>query len=171
MIELICLQRVKYFQALEFLIISSRLRLATRRSVSLSILSILYVLCRGFVGCWALDCLVIGDFAVEDILNEYIFECTSWSFLIHFGVHLYFRSLTNEELWFLFSCLGLGRQVLSLSLMLFGGRIGDLCNGCFDRDFVFSGVRVGVIDPTCVFVGTTTLDLSPFATCCWAGAW
>ena len=41
----------------------------------------------------------------------------------------------------------------SLSLMLFGGRIGDLCNGCFDGDFSLLGVvRVGVIDPTCVFV-------------------
>ena len=55
----------------------------------------------------------------------------------------------------------------SLSLMLFGGRIGDLCNGCFDGDFALLGVvRVGVIDPMCVFVWTTTLDLSPFATCC-----
>ena len=53
----------------------------------------------------------------------------------------------------------------SLSLMLFGGRIGDLCNGCFDGDFL-GVVRVGVMDPTCVFVWTTTFDLSPFATCC-----
>ena len=41
----------------------------------------------------------------------------------------------------------------SLSLMLFDGRIGDLCNGCFDGDFALLGVvRVGVIDPKCVFV-------------------
>ena len=51
--------------------------------------------------------------------------------------------------------------------MLFGGRIGDLCNGCFDGDFALLGVvPVGVIDPTCAFVGTTTLDLSSFASCC-----
>ena len=55
----------------------------------------------------------------------------------------------------------------SLSLMLFGGRIGDLCNSCFDGDFLLLGVvRVGVIDPTSVFVWSTTLDLSPFASCC-----
>ena len=39
-----------------------------------------------------------------------------------------------------------------VSLMLFGGPIGDLCNDCFG-DFALLGVvRVGVIDPTCVFV-------------------
>ena len=56
--------------------------------------------------------------------------------------------------------------------MLFGGRIDDLCNGSFVGDFVLLGaVRVGVVDPTCIFVWTTTLDLSPFPTCCSAGAW
>ena len=51
-----------------------------------------------------------------------------------------------------------------LSLMHFGGRIGDLCNGCFDGDFaIFGVVRVGVIDPARVF---NTLDLSPFPTRC-----
>ena len=55
---------------------------------------------------------------------------------------------------FCFSCSGLmGDKFFSLSLMLFVGRIGDLCNGCFDGDFALLGVvRVGVIDPTCVFV-------------------
>ena len=53
---------------------------------------------------------------------------------------------------FCFSCSGLmGDRFFSLSLMLFGGRIGDLCNGCFDGDFALLGVvLVGVIDPTCV---------------------
>ena len=50
--------------------------------------------------------------------------------------------------------------------MLFGGRICDLCDSCFDGDFALLVVRVGVIDPTCVFVWTATLDLSPFPTCC-----
>ena len=55
---------------------------------------------------------------------------------------------------FCFSCSGLmGDRFFSLSLMLFGGRIGDLCNGCFDGDFALLGVvRVGVIDPTCVLI-------------------
>ena len=49
------------------------------------------------------------------------------------------------------------RQVFfCLSLMLSGGRIGDLCNGCCDGEFALFGVvRVGVIDPTC-FVLTKT---------------
>ena len=56
---------------------------------------------------------------------------------------------------------------LNLYLMLFGGRIGDLRNGCFDGGFSLLGVvRVGAIDHSCVFVWTTTLDLSPFPTCC-----
>ena len=43
----------------------------------------------------------------------------------------------------------MGDRFLSLSLMLFDGRISDLCNGCFDEDFALLGVvRVGVIDPT-----------------------
>ena len=68
---------------------------------------------------------------------------------------------------FCFSCSGLmGDRFFSLSLMLFGGRIGDLCYGCFDGDFALLEVRVGVIDPTCIFVWTTTLDLSSFESCC-----
>ena len=60
-----------------------------------------------------------------------------------------------------------GGQFLSLSLMLFGGQIGDLCNGCFVGDFAILGVvRVGVVYPKCVFIGTTRLDLSPFSTGC-----
>ena len=46
--------------------------------------------------------------------------------------------------------------------MLFGGRIGDLYNGCFIGDFALLEVRIGVVDPTYVFVWTTILDLSPF---------
>ena len=60
----------------------------------------------------------------------------------------------------------MGDKFFSLSLMLLGGWIGDLCNGRFYGDFALVGVvRVEVIDPMCVFVWTT-LDLSPFPTCC-----
>ena len=63
-------------------------------------------------------------------------------------------------------------KFFSLSFMLFAGRIGDLCNDCFDGDFaLLEVVRVGVTDLTCVFVWTTTLDLFPFPTYCWAGVW
>ena len=54
-----------------------------------------------------------------------------------------------------------------VSLMLFGGRIGDLCNGCFTGDFaLLEVIRVRVVDPKCAFVCFITLDLSPFPTCC-----
>ena len=84
------------------------------------------------------------------------FKCTSWSFLVHFGVHLYFRMLSKSY----------ERQDYCLSLMISGERIGNLCNCCFVVDFAFLVVRVGVIDPTCIFVWTTILDLSPFLTGC-----
>ena len=69
---------------------------------------------------------------------------------------------------FCFSCSGLmGDKFFRMSLMVFGGRIGDLCNSCFVGDFALLGVvRVGVIDPTSVFVWTSTLDLSLFLICC-----
>ena len=66
----------------------------------------------------------------------------------------------------------MGDKFLSPSSMLFGGRMSDLCNGCFVVDFALLGVVcVGVVDLTCIFVCTTTLDLSPFPTHSWAGAW
>ena len=49
----------KWFQVLQLFIIPSRFRLATMWSVLLSMLSILYDLCRDFVDPWALDCLSI----------------------------------------------------------------------------------------------------------------
>ena len=152
-----------------FFIISSRLTLASTQSVSLSKLSFLYVLWRGFVDCWALDCLVvISDFVVEDILN--VLPGFSLFTLVFFWI---FAVWLIGSCDFCFCCSGLmGDKFFSLPLMLFGGRIGDLCNGCFDGDFALLGVvRVGVINPTRVFVWTTTLDLSPFVTCFWAGAW
>ena len=60
----------------------------------------------------------------------------------------------------------MGDKIFSLPLILFGGRIGDLYNSCFVGDFALLVVRVGVVDPTCVFVWSTTLDLSPFQTLC-----
>ena len=59
------------------------------------------------------------------------------------------------------SCSGLmGDKFFSLSLMLVGGQIGDLCNDCFVGDFALLGVVCfRVVDCMCVFVWTTTLDL------------
>ena len=55
---------------------------------------------------------------------------------------------------FCLSCSGLMRdKFISLSLMIFVGRIGDLCNGCFVRHFALLGVyHVGAVDLTCVLV-------------------
>ena len=53
--------------------------------------------------------------------------------------------------------------------MLFGGQIGDLCNGCYAEDFALLGeVHVEVVDSTCVFVWTAILDLSPFLLLSWS---
>ena len=146
-----------------------KLRLATTRSVSLSILSLLLVLCRGFVGCWALDCFVLmGNFVVDGIFNvlpglslfTLVFICIFTVWLM--GACDFCLSFTGF----------MENKIFNLSLMLFSGRIGDLCNSYFDSEFALLGVvRVGVIDPTCVFVGTTTWDLSPFPNHWWAGAW
>ena len=62
-------------------------------------------------------------------------------------------------------------KFFSLSLMVFGGRIGDLCKSCFiGGDFELLGgvVCAGVLDPICVFSWTNSLDFSLFLTC-WVG--
>ena len=93
--------------------------------------------------------VVIGDFVVEGILN--VLPGLSLVTLVFICIFVVWLMGSCD---FCFSCSGLmGDRFFSLSLMLFGGRIGDLCNGCFDRDFALLGVvRVGVIDPMCVFV-------------------
>ena len=92
---------------------------------------------------------LIGDFVVEGILN--VFPCLSLFPLVFICIFVVWQ-MGSCDFCFSCSCL-LGDRFFSLSLMLFGGWIGDLCNGCFDGDFALLGVvRVGVIDPTCVFV-------------------
>ena len=79
---------------------------------------------------------------------------------------------------FCLSCSGFLREnFFSLSLMVFGGWIGDLCKSCFvGGDFLLLGgvVCVGVVDPMCVFAWTISLDFSLFLTCwvcaCWNSA-
>ena len=107
--------------------------------------------------------VLIGDFAVEGILN--VLPGLSLFTLVFIYIFVVWLMGSCD---FCFSCSGLmGNKFFSLSLMLSGGRIRDLCNGCFDGDFALLGVvHVGVLDPTSVFVWTTTLDLSPFSTCC-----
>ena len=50
---------------------------------------------------------------------------------------------------FCLSCSGfMGDKFFSLSLMLFGGWISDLCKNCFVGDFALLGVvHVGGVDP------------------------
>ena len=66
-VEFICLYTVKWFQVLYWSVIPSRLRLATMQSVSLSMLYMLYDLCRDVDDPWAWDCLSIpiGDLALD----------------------------------------------------------------------------------------------------------
>ena len=80
--------------------------------------------------------VVIGDFVVEGILNVLPgFSLFTLGFICIFIVWL----MGSSD--FSFSCSGLmGDRFFSLSLMLFGGRIGDLCNGCFDGDFALLGL-------------------------------
>ena len=69
---------------------------------------------------------------------------------------------------FSLSCSGFVRdRFFSLSLTVFGGLIGDLCNSCFVGDFALLGgvVHVRVVDPMRVFAWTTSLDFSLFVTC------
>ena len=93
--------------------------------------------------------VVIGDFVVEGILN--VLPGLSLFTLVFICIFVVWLMGSCD---FCFSRSGLmGDMFFSLFLMLFGGRIGDLCNSCFDGDFSLLGVvRVGVIDPTCVFV-------------------
>ena len=91
--------------------------------------------------------VVIGDFVVEGILN--VLPGLSLFTLVFICIFVVWL-MGNCD--FCFSCSDKGDKFFSLSLMLFGGRIGDLCNGCFDGGFALLVGRVGVIDPTCVFV-------------------
>ena len=88
--------------------------------MSLSIPSILYVLCRGFVGCWALDCLVLlGDFVVQGILN--VLPGLSLFTLVFICIFVVWLMGSCD---FCFSCSGLmGDRFFRLSLMIFGGQI------------------------------------------------
>ena len=79
------------------------------QSVLLSMLSILYYLCRDFVDPWALDCLSIpiGDLVLDGEgtainLVGGSFKCASWSFTDHFCVRMYSSGLANGGLCFLF---------------------------------------------------------------------
>ena len=123
----------------------------------------------GFVGPWALYCLIlIGDFILEGILN--VLPCLSLFTLVFICI---FSAWLMGACDFCLRCSSLmGDKFFSLSSVLFGGRIGDLCNGYFVGYFALLGViHVGVVDPMCVFVWTITLDLFLFPTCCWDGAW
>ena len=131
-------------------IISSRLRLATMWSVSLSILSIQQVFCRGLVDPSALHGLIlIGDFVLEGILN--VLPGLSLFTLVFISI---FPAWQMGAYDFCLSCSGfMGDKFFSLSLMLFGRRIGDLCNSYFIGDFALLQI-VCAVDPTCVFILT-----------------
>ena len=85
--------------------------------------------------------VVIGDFVVKGIL--YVLLGLSLFTLVFICIFAVWLMGSGD---FCFSCSGLmGDKFFSLSLMLFGGQIGDLWNGCFDGDFALLGVvHVGV---------------------------
>ena len=78
------------------------------RSVSLSMLSILYDLCRDFDVPRALDCLSIpiGDLALDEETASNLagrqVKCASWTFTEDFCVRIYSSSQANGGLCFLF---------------------------------------------------------------------
>ena len=89
--------------------------------------------------------ILIDNFDLEGILNV----------LLGFSLFTLVFICIMEACDFCLSCSGLmGDKFFSLSLMLFGGRIGDLCKGCF-LGFSFLNftllevVCIGVVDPTC----------------------
>ena len=91
----------KWFQVLQLFVIPSRLKQPTIQSVSLSMLSKLWDLCRDFVDPWALYCLFLMLKELHWIwLGQ--FECASWSFTVHLGVHMYSSNLANGSSCFLF---------------------------------------------------------------------
>ena len=111
------------------------------RSVSQSILSLQYLLRRGFVNPGASYFLLFltDNFVLEGILNALP------GFSLFTLVFLYiFTAWLMKACDF---CSGfMGDKFIRLSLMLFCVRIGDLCNSCFVGDFASLGVvRVVVV--------------------------
>ena len=95
--------------------------------------------------------------------------CLSLFFLVFICI---FPAWLMGDCDFRLSCSGfMGDKFFSLSLMLFGGQIGDLCNGCFVGDFALLRiVRVGVVDPPRVCldynIGSLTIP-NLFLSRCW----
>ena len=92
-----------------------------------------------------------------------LFECVSWSVIVHFNVCTYFSRLVIWRLRFLFEWFGVFRgQDFSPSLTVFGRWIGDLCESSFiGGNFLF---LKGWFVLMCVFLQTTSLDFSLFVT-------
>ena len=95
--------------------------------------------CRWLCSWWLGFCIEFGWGQIE---------CAAY--IVHFSVHMYFSMLFIRNLWFLFKKFWLfGRQVFSLSLTVFSGRIGDLCKTAFVGDILLLGV---------VCIGSFSLD-------------
>ena len=80
-----------------------------------------------------------------------------------------FPSWPKGACCFCLICSGvLGDKFFSLSLTVFGGRVGDLYKSCFvggDFALLVGVVHVEVVNPMCAFARTTSLDFSLFLTC------
>ena len=124
MSELISSPSGKWFQVMYLFNTSLRLRLTTKRLVSL--IHTFYTIGSSKGSCRSLSIALF--YSYWRLCSWGHFECASWFFIVHFGVHLYFPSLANENLWFSFKLLRFYRRqvIFSLSLMLFGWWISDL---------------------------------------------
>ena len=87
------------------------------------------------VDCWVLHCLGAFVYEVEEPQSS-LAESSSnalSSFIAHFGVPMHFPAYLSGSGF-------LGDKIFfSLSLMVFGGQIGNICDLCF-VDFLFLAV-------------------------------
>ena len=54
-------------------------------------------------------------------------------------IYIYYTRLVNGSFWLLFASNFLEDKIFSLSLLVFGGKIRDLCDICFIGDFIVFG--------------------------------
>ena len=108
--------------------------------------------------CWSLSIALF--YSYWRLCSWGHFECASWSFLVHFRVHISFPCLAIGSLWFLFKLFrSYERQVFSLSFMIFDGRVGDLYKSCFAGDFAL--LEVVIYEALCFDVAQGQMNGAP----------
>ena len=144
------------------------------QSVSLSMLSILYNLCRDFDVPWALDCFIyshrwLGSWWWRDCIKFGWGQskCASWSFTDHFFVCIYSSSLANGGLYCLFKFPWLfdcGLESISILSLFF------VSIGVFGVDFLFFSFSFDLeVDLCLLFVTCVSFFLVGFVVSCSVG--